>query len=153
MNESGAAPGEPRIEGAAFTPLVKATASLLMAGLVLYGVRAFDDFAADRQSWSVMLFLALLSCLAGYCFWWMLISRTTVTATHLRQTWWSEKRVAIADITQTKLILVPGLTWLIAPRLVVRTRSAGSVVFHAAERPLIAAFARLSLGLPALGDG
>jgi hypothetical protein len=148
----GAAAPEPRIEGAAFTPLVKALASLLMAGLILYGIRAFDAFIADRQSWSLILFLALLAGLSGYCFWWMLISRTTVTATHLRQTWWSEKRVAITDITQTKLILVPGLTWLIAPRLVVRTRAAGSVVFHAAEPPLIAAFARLSLGLSPLGD-
>ena len=39
-----------------------------------------------------------------------------------------------------------------APRLVVRTRSTGSVVFHAAERPVIAAFARISLGLPPLGE-
>lgn len=147
-----AAPDVPHIEGAAFTPLVKAAASLLMAGLVFYGVRAFDNFTADRQSWSLILFLALLSGLAAYCFWWMLISRTTVTANHLRQTWWNEKHVAFGDITQTKLILVPGLTWLIAPRLIVRTRSAGSMVFHAAEPPLIAAFARLSLGLPALGD-
>ena len=147
-----AAPAQGRIEGAAFTPLVKAAAALLMGGIVVYGWRTFEQFDAQRASGSLLLFLALLAALAAYCFWWMLISRTTVTATHLRQTWWSEKRVALADITQTKLILVPGLTWLIGPRLVVRTRSAGSVVFHAAQRPLIAAFARISLGLPPLGE-
>lgn len=146
-----AAPDTRRIEGAAFTPLVKAVATLLMVGIAVYGWRTFGQFAA-RATWPLLLFLALLAAVAAYCFWWMLISRTSVTATQLRQTWWNEKQVTLAEITQTKLILVPGLTWLIGPRLVVRTRSAGSVVFHAAEPPLIAAFARISLGLNPLGD-
>ncbi|MFT3955132.1 MAG: hypothetical protein QM722_12300 [Piscinibacter sp.] len=150
---SGPAGGEPCVEGAAFTPLVKGTAAVLMAGVLVYGLRSADTLLAQRPSLSLLLFLALLAALAAFCFWWMLISRTTVTATHVHQTWWSDKRVALADVTQTKLILIPGLTWLIAPRLVLRTRSTGSVVFHAAERPVIAAFARISLGLPPLGDG
>lgn len=152
MNGAAPSAGEPHVEGAAFTPLVKGTAAVLMAGLVLYGLRAADTTDPRALSVSALLFLCLLAAIAAFCFWWMLISRTTVTPTAIRQTWWSEKRVPLADITQTKLILIPGLTWLIAPRLVVRTRSAGSVVFHAAERPVIAAFARISLGLPPLGD-
>ena len=140
-----------QVEGAAFTPLVKGLSTVLIAGLLLYGTRNAGAFFADGRSSSVLLFLALLAGFVLWCFWWMLISRTTVTATHLRQSWWSDKHVAIAEITQTKLILIPGLTWLIAPRLVVRTRSSGSVVFHAAEPTIIAAFARVSLGLPSLG--
>lgn len=151
MSESGG--GEPCVEGAAFTPLVKGTAAVLMAGVLVYGLRSADIVLAQQQSLSLLLFLALLAVMAAFCFWWMLISRTTVTATHVHQTWWNDKRVALADVTQTKLILIPGLTWLIGPRLVLRTRSSGSVVFHAAERPVIAAFARISLGMPPLGDG
>lgn len=146
----GHAGADALVGGPAFTPLVKALACVLMAAVVLCGLRIVDQLHADRQSWSLMLLLVLLVVTTGYCFWWMLISRTEVTATHLRQTWWSKKTVAIADITQTKLILVPGLTWLVAPRLVVRTREPGPVTFYAAQPQVIAAFARLSLGLPAL---
>lgn len=153
MNSPPAAAGDgARVEGPAFTPLVKGCASLLVAGVVVYGARSVDRFVSAGTGVSLALFLALLAMFVVYCLWWMLISRTTVTATHLHQTWWSTKHVALADITQTKLILVPGLTWLIGPRLVVRTRSAGSVVFHAAQPDVIAAFARISLGLPPLGE-
>ncbi len=37
-----------------------------------------------------------------------------------RADWLWRKRVNIADITQVKLISVPGLSWLVVPRLVVR---------------------------------
>ena len=154
-SEAQAAGAEPAVEGAAFTPLIKGTATVLMAGMAAYAWRAADELgaAAGGVSTSAILFLGLLGAMAAFCFWWILISRTRVTATHLHQTWWNDKRVALSEVTQTKLILIPGLTWLIAPRLVVRTRSTGSVVFHAAERPVIAAFARISLGMPPLGDG
>lgn len=149
MSES-ALPSE-AVQGAAFTPLVKACATLLVAGMAHYGTRSIDAFENAAGDWSLWLFLGLLALVVLYCFWWMLVSRTTVTATHVHQTWWVDKQVAIADISQTKLILVPGLTWLISPRLVVRSHRGGSTVFHAAEPAVIAAFARLSLGLPALG--
>ena len=152
--DAQAAGTEPAVEGAAFTPLVKGTAAALMAGMAAYAWRAGDSLrGAGGVPTSALLFLGLLAAMAAFCFWWILISRTRVTATHLHQTWWNDKRVALSEVTQTKLILIPGLTWLIAPRLVVRTRSTGSVVFHAAERPVIAAFARISLGMPPLGDG
>jgi hypothetical protein len=147
---AGVTPENANIEGPAFTVLVKGLAGVLMAGVVVYGMRGLDDLAADRRNWPLLCFAVLLMAIAAWCFWWILKSRTSVSATHVRQTWWNDKGVAIADITQTKLILVPGLTWLIAPRLVIRTHGPGSIVFHAAEPRLIAAFARLSLGLPAL---
>ena len=147
---SPAEPAPERIEGPAFTRLVKGLAHGLMALLVITGARSAELLIADRRHWLTALVMLLLAAVAILCYWWMLNSRTTVSATHLRQTWWKTKQVAIADITQTKLILVPGLTWLIAPRLVVSTREPGTTVFHAAEPRLIAAFARLSIGLPAL---
>lgn len=152
MSEAGAGAPAAEIEGAAFPVLVKVLAGVLMAAVVVYGLRGLGDLAAERRTWPFLLFALLLMAIAGWCFVWILKSRTRVSATHLRQTWWSDKSVAIGDITQTRLILVPGLTWLIAPRLVVRTHAPGSTTFHAAEPRLIAAFARLSLGLPALPD-
>jgi hypothetical protein len=150
--DAGAPNAAADIEGPAFPALVKALAGVLMAAIMVYGLRSLDDLAAERRTWPLLLFALLLMAIAAWCYSWILKSHTRVSATHLHQTWWSDKSVAIADITQTRLILVPGLTWLIAPRLVVRTHAPGSIVFHAADPRLIAAFARLSLGLPALPD-
>jgi len=152
VSEQGAGAPAADIEGPAFPVLVKVLAGVLMAAVLVYGLRSLDDLAAERRTWPFMLFALLLMAIAAWCFVWILKSRTRISSTHLHQTWWSDKKVAIGDITQTRLILVPGLTWLIAPRLVVRTRGPGSTTFHAAEPHLIAAFARLSLGLPALAD-
>ena len=141
---------EPAIEGPAFPLFVKGLAALLMAGLAGYGLQASAALFGRRPNLTLLAVVLVLAVVATVCFWWMLVSRTRISPTHIRQTWWSDKSVAIADITQTKLILVPYLTWLIAPRLVVRTRAPGAQVFHAADPRLIAAFARLSIGLPAL---
>lgn len=139
-------------EGPAFTRGVKVLASVLMAALVVYGVQVAPAFIARRSTWPVMLLLLLAFCFIVVCFHEMLTSRTRIDATHIHQTWVSDKRVAVADITQVKLIYVPGLAWLIAPRMVVKTRRPGSTIFHTADPRVLAAFARLSLGQPPMGD-
>ena len=136
------------VEGPAFPWLIKLLSSLLVAALVVYGLRVLASDAAGPPPRSAWLFMGLLAGFAVYCQWWILRSRTRVSATHIHQTWWIDKQVALADITQLKLVLIPGLTWLVAPRLIVRTRTPGSTVFHAADRQVIVAFARLRLGLP-----
>ena len=140
----------PVAEGPAFPWLIKLLSSLLVAALLLYGLRVLaGEIAPEQQpSRSTWLFIGLLTAFAVYCQMWILRSRTEVSATHIRQTWWIDKQVVLADITQIKLVLIPGLTWLIAPRLVVRTRSPGTTIFHAADPRVIAAFARLRLGMP-----
>ena len=139
-------------EGPAFTRGVKGLATVLMAALVVYGVQVAPAFIARRGTWPVMLLLLLAFCFIVVCFHAMLTSRTRVDATHIHQTWVTDKRVAIADITQVKLIYIPGLSWLIAPRMVVKTRRPGSTIFHTADPLVLAAFARLSLGQPSMGD-
>jgi uncharacterized membrane protein len=137
------------LEGPAFTRGVKLLASVLMAGLVVYGAKAVPAFIEKRSTWGAMLFMLLAFVFIVVCFAAMLKSRTRIDATHIEQTWISNKRVAIADITQVKLIYVPGLAWLIAPRLIVKTRRPGSTVFHTADPQVLAAFATLAHGRPA----
>lgn len=122
-----------------------------MIGVAIFGVRAAPAFIERKTSWPALLFMLLALGCVIVCFVAMLRSRTRIDATHIHQTWISDKRVAIKDITQMKLIYVPGLTWLIAPRLVVKARLPGSIVFHTADPKVLAAFARLSMGLPPLG--
>ncbi|MBW8830898.1 MAG: hypothetical protein JF606_16020 [Burkholderiales bacterium] len=137
-------------EGPAFTRGVKVLASVLMIGVAIFGVKAAPAFIERKTSWAAFLFMMLALGCVIVCFVAMLKSRTRINATHIHQTWISDKRVAIKDITQMKLIYVPGLTWLIAPRLIVKARSPGSIVFHTADPQVLAAFARLSMGMPPL---
>jgi hypothetical protein len=92
--------------------------------------------------------VVVLACL-GYICW----SRVRMDDTHIEQTWVWRKRVAIAEISQLKLIYVPYMSWLIAPRLVVRLGVTGWYVFHAADRRVLQRFYQLALrGANPLGN-
>ena len=141
----GPTDGQDSVEGPAFTPGVKVLASLLMLALAGYGASTAQVMLIQPWSATAALLMALaLGCLV-VCYVWMMCSRTTVSATHIRQSWIRPKRVALADITQIKLIYIPALAWLIAPRLIVRTRSPGSIVFHAGDSLVLNALVQLTL--------
>jgi hypothetical protein len=134
------------VEGPAFPPLVKLLALSLVAAMLVWGARVADRmFAVD---WTFPNALVVLTGIAMvlWCASWIVRSRTCVDATHIRQTWMWHKQVALADVTQARMVGVPGLSWLVAPRLVVRARGRGLLVFHAADRRVLAAFASLCLG-------
>ncbi len=76
---------------------------------------------------------------------WILKSRTTMRDEAIEQTWLWRKRVMMKDITQAKFIYVPYLTWLIAPRLIVRA-GVGLHVFYTADPLVQKAFALLVRG-------
>jgi hypothetical protein len=139
------------IEGPAFPVSTKLLAGLLMALLVYWSMRwAFaagalqGGAAPGTLPQSLMVFGAL--AMLFYIYYWMLISRTRMDAQAIVQTWFMEKRVPLSGITQARLVCIPYLEWLVAPRIVVRVRGKGSYVLYAADRQLWAAFARLSLG-------
>jgi hypothetical protein len=138
----------PAAEGPAFTTGVKLLATALVASVAIVGWRAAPSLLAGRASMPALLFLGLVLAFVGVGYASILRSRTRITGTHIEQTWIVDKRVAIADITQVKFIYIPGLTWLVTPRLIVKARFPGSMVFHAAEPRVLTAFARLALGQP-----
>ena len=144
MEASSAAPTP--VEGPAFPPLVKLLAGLLLAALAFWGWRAADRLAAADWTWPGALLLAAAIACIVLAYYWMVRSRTTVSATHIRQSWIWPKQVALDDIAQAKLIAVPRLEWLFAPRLVVRVRGQGVQVFHAADAAVLRAFVRLCMG-------
>ncbi len=133
-------------EGAAFPLPVKGLASLLVAALFFWGVRAADQLTGAGWSSSAVIFMLVTLGVIALCYYWILRSRTSIDATRIRQTWLWPKEVALADITQAKFIFVPYMGWLIAPRLVVRARGRGLFVFHAADEKVLQKFAHLSLG-------
>ena len=141
------------VEGAAFTLTIKALAVLLVLGIAVYVVRLWPEQGWLTWGWQSLGFMAatlvvVLACL-GYICW----SRVRIDDTHIEQTWLWRKRVAIAEISQLKFIYVPYLSWLIAPRLVVRLGVTGWYVFHAADRRVLQRFYQLAVrGANPLGN-
>jgi hypothetical protein len=88
--------------------------------------------------WSLAA-LALMT----YSLWCILTSTTTLTSHSLAQTFVWNKYVALQDLAYCKLIRVPGLDWLIAPRLYCRTVMGKFAVFYAADPAMIAQMQRL----------
>ena len=143
---AGAAPGA-ALECAAYSLPVKALATALLAALVVAAWRSgVDPTSADwTAAAKASLAVVVIGVAVGYG--WILASRTSIDATRIRQSWLWPKQVLLADITQARFIYLPGLTWIVAPRLVVRARGRkAAVVFPAAGRAVLAEFARLSLG-------
>jgi len=133
-------------EGPAFPMLVKVLASVLVLGLLAAAWRVAMDTSQAAWPGPTWAFILATMLLIGYCHYWILFSRTRIDNLTISQTWMWRKRVALADITQAKFIYLPYLAWLMAPRLVLRVRGRGVVVFHAAQPGVMQAFARLSLG-------
>jgi hypothetical protein len=72
-----------------------------------------------------------------------LTSITTLTGSTLEQTFVWNKKVELRELAYVKLIRVPGLDWLIAPRLYCRTLLGKFSVFYAADTQMIADFERM----------
>ena len=132
------------VEGPAFPLLIKILASILMLALFFWGYQAAQEAFKEFVPWSAVgvVTASLLVCSTVY--YWILCSRTSMAQGIIQQTWMWDKRVAIKDVTQVKFIYIPYLSWLIAPRLVVRS-GMGVHVFHAASPEVLQAFAALSL--------
>jgi hypothetical protein len=79
----------------------------------------------------------------------VLRGKTTLTAKGLEQTWIWDKKVELRDLAYAKLIRVPGLDWLVAPRLYVRTLMGKFTVIYASDPHMVEEFKRLSTELKA----
>ena len=132
-------------EGPAFPFLVKALATLLIFAMIYWGTGVEQQIIwRDFSSGAALLFgSALLITIVAYI--WILKSRTSIDSFAIEQTWIWKRRVLLTDITQAKFIYVPYLSWLIAPRLIVRA-GPGVSVFYSASPQVQRVFARLMNG-------
>lgn len=132
-------------EGPTFPLPIKVLASVLVASLALYGVRIADRMLAAAWSASALFLVLAALGVTVVCYFRMLRSRTAIDAQFIRQDFLWPKKVALADITQAKIICVPYMSWLITPRLAVRARGGGMSLFYGGNEQVFRAFARLSL--------
>lgn len=139
----GAVPLE--AEGPAFTALIKLLASVLVGALIVWGARASRVMDWQAFSLSAGLVWAAALAIVFVVYYWLLKSRTSIKNGVIEQTWVWKKSVSVADIRQAKFIYLPALSWLIAPRLIVRTGPV-MTVFYTAHPDVQRAFAALMLG-------
>jgi hypothetical protein len=140
------------IEGPAFTATFKVLVSAVVFGSAGWLVHLWMDGKVSGGAVSILSwFLAGLAMMV-YTWWWVVRSRTRLDAQGLYQTWVWNKKMELRELAYGKLIRVPGLDWLIAPRLYVRTLMGKFAVFHAADPRMLAEFARLVTELKAFRD-
>lgn len=135
--------------GPAFPLGVRLLASVLVAAVLYWAVRSQE--ALGRVEWNgwTAAVIAFALALVLWSATWMWRSRTCVDPQGIRQTWLRDKRVAWRDISQARLVALPYLDALITPRLVVRPRGGGIVIFHSADRRVLQVFASyVSTGTP-----
>jgi hypothetical protein len=139
--------GQPPLEaeGPAFTALIKLLASVLVGALIVWGARAARVMDWQAFSLSAGLVWAAALAIVLVVYYWLLKSRTSIKNGLIEQTWVWKKSVRVADIRQAKFIYLPALSWLIAPRLIVRTGPV-MTVFYTAHPDVQRAFAALMLG-------
>ncbi len=142
-------PSHGRVEGAAFSAAFKFLATVLVGGCIGWALRLWlHGHLGEGIGPNLAWFLAALAMMAWT--WWAIVrSRTSVDATELRQTWIWTKRMELRDLAYGKLVRVPGLDWLIAPRLYVRTLMGKFAVFYVSDRRLLAECERLVAELQA----
>lgn len=134
------------VEGPSFPLAVKVLATALVLGLGVLGWQslALEPWQHLKGPAGWFLLAAVLVIVSGY--WGILTSRTRIDERCIRQTWLWPKEVALADITQVKLLHIPALAWLVAPRLVVRSGTLQLTTFHAADPRVLAALQLLAYG-------
>jgi hypothetical protein len=131
-----------KLQGPAFTRWAKSLA-LVAVGLVLRQAwLALGQMAAPTGLTLWGLALGGLGLLYGLGHIWF--TQTAVDGTHISQTGWLSSQVEIARLTQVKLIYIPYLSWIIAPRLVVKAGGLRSWVFHAADPGVLQRFWQLA---------
>ena len=127
-------------ESPAFPRVARVLAVVLLIDLVVMGLwLAPRLLAVDWSISSAFLFVsaALLVLWMGS---WIIRSRTRLDNGVLTQTWLWDKRAQVTEVASVKLVYIPWLQRVIAPRLLIRRRGGGVTWFHSADPQLLLEF-------------
>ncbi len=141
--------GAPAVEGPAFSRLFKLLASAVVFGAAGWFAQLWWGGKVTGGAASMLVWVLAAMAMMFYTWWCILRSVTRLDGQMLQQTWIWNKKMELRELAFGKLIRVPGLDWLIAPRLYVRTLMGKFDVFYAADPQMIAQFERLIAELKA----
>ncbi len=116
--------------------------AMLLTGAAWMYTLSREGALGSGESSGLSWFAAGLA-LMSLTVWHIWTSRTRLDEVRLHQSWVWDKQMELRELAYAKLIRVPGLDWLIAPRLYARTLAGKFAVFYAADRAMIAEFERL----------
>lgn len=114
--------------GPAYSTVGKLVATGLLVGLCWMGWKAIGPGGLTPLGLKDSLAVALVLGLFIWTWLFIILCQVEVTDTAIRQGWGYWKSVEMRHVTQVKYVLIPGLSWLFAPRLIVR--AAGGVMPH-----------------------
>jgi hypothetical protein len=132
------------LSGPAFSKPFKGLAIALCGGLIIWSVTLPFDFFSKSGLWILAVHAMIL-----YTVWHIQTSVTTLDETQIKQTWIWDKSMQISDMAFVKIIHVPALAWLIAPRIYARTMMGKFAVFYTSSPEMLQAMAALEIKLKA----
>ncbi len=130
-------------QGAAFGWTFKGFAIAVVLAIVYWAQQAnlLSSWSTiGKQAQWVIIGGAIL---VAYTLYHVLVSQTTITPTMISQNFVFNRKVHLGEITFAKFVYIPYLTWLIAPRLFVRTANHKFAAFYGATPALHQAFAHI----------
>lgn len=138
--DPAAAAAAPAGDSPAFPAAVRTLATILLADLVLMGLWLSPRLLQTDWSATGLLLFVLAVVLVLWMGTWIVRSRTRLQDDTLVQTWLWTKRVHATDVASLKLVHLPWLQRLVAPRLLVRRRTGGATWIHSADPQLLRDF-------------
>jgi hypothetical protein len=129
--------------GAAFSGSFKCISILIAVAIIYWGWQALPILNGVSLSTQAKVVLGACMALVLYTLYYVMISQTTVTPTEISQNFIFNRRVHLGEVSFAKFIYIPYLTWLIAPRLFVRTASNKFAAFYGAHRDLHQVFGQI----------
>lgn len=130
-------------QGAAFSVHFKCIAVLISAVIGYWGWQALPNLGWSALSAQSQWMLGGCIGLIVYTLYHVMVSRTVVSPTHIQQNFVFNRSVHLGEVSFAKFVYIPYLTWLIAPRLFVRTPSNKFAAFYGSTHDLHRVFGQI----------
>lgn len=131
-------PQAPEKAVSAFSLSFKILGWCMLLGLGGWMVTHQDFWQTQAAVWGGLAWLLMAATV-----WAVGRSQTRLDAQELFQSWLWDKKMPVRELAYAKLIRVPGLDWMIAPRLYVRNLSGKFTVIYCADPAVLKDMKRL----------
>lgn len=131
------------ISGKAFSVAFRVLALLLVEGVAWWAYVLWSNGKLGTSVTSSMLWLVAALVLMAITVFYVFRSVTSISATHLKQSWIWDKEMLVSDLAYAKLIRLRGFEWLIAPRLYARTHGGKFASFYASTPDVLLQFEKI----------
>jgi hypothetical protein len=132
------------VSGKAFSVAFRVLALLLIEGVAWWSYVLWSNGKLGTSVTSGQLWLLAALVLMFITVFYVFRSESSVSSTHLKQSWIWNKEMLISDLAYVKLIRLRGFDWLIAPRLYARTHGGKFASFYASTPAVLEQFEKIS---------